>query len=189
MRRIGWINKKPVYEGNENNIPKGVLHIDDLQGGKISYYKLDSRVIQNEDMESTILQMLSPFLHTSITCSYDGSNASWDPALYEGKIGATVLLSDPSVIIARMLSFRQYIYITLIEQPMSIILRNHYSESDPVNITVNNLEEYIKYVAKEGTDETTDVLNMLSTVMIPVDKSEYDAELEWWTNKVLYDKD
>lgn len=32
MRRIGWLNKKPIYEGNENNIPKGVLHINDLQG-------------------------------------------------------------------------------------------------------------------------------------------------------------
>lgn len=186
MRRIGWLNKKPIYEGNENNIPKGVLHINDLQGVKISYYKLDSRVIQNEDMESTILQMLSPFLHTSITCSYDGSNASWDPDLYEGKVGATVLLSDLSGIIDRMLSFRQYIYITLIEQPISIILRNHYSELDPVNITINNLEEFIKFAAK---DNATDMMNMLSTIMIPVDKSEYDAELEWWTNKVLYDKD
>lgn len=85
-----------------------------------------------------------------------------------------------------MLSIRQYTYISLIEQPFNVALTNHNSESGPINITVNNLEEYIKYV---GGEDVADVLNMLSTIMIPVDKSEYDAELDWWTNKVLYDKD
>lgn len=188
MRRIGWLNKKPVYEGNENNIPKGVLHIDDLQGGKISYYKLDNEVLNgilnNEDTEQA-LQVLMPFLHTSIVCDYDYSNASWDPYLYSGKPGATMLLSGHRPI-EKMLYYRPYTYITLIEHPFNIVHRNHYSELDPVNITINNLEEFIKYTSGENG---TEALNILSTFMIPVDKSEYDAELEWWTNKVLYDKD
>lgn len=184
MRRIGWLNKKPIYEGNENNIPKGVLHIDDLQGGKISYYKLDNEALSNGDVRDPIQQLLMPFLHTSIICTYDPSNATWDPVLYSGKLGAAYLFEDR--VIELMLPYRQYTYITLIEQPISMVSRNHYSELDPVNITVNNLEEYIKLIAKEDAD---DVLNKLSTYMIPVDKSEYDAELEWWTNKVLYDKD
>lgn len=185
MRRIGWLNKKPIYEGNENNIPKGVLHIDDLQGGKISYYKLDNEVLNNGDAKQAIQQLLTPFLHTAIICTYDFSNATWDPALCSGKLGAAYLLLYDRVI-EGMLYYRQYTYITLIEQPTNIVFRNYYSELDPVNITVNNLEEYIKYMAKEGA---ADALNMLSTLLIPVDKSEYDAELEWWTNKVLYDKD
>lgn len=187
MRRIGWINKKPVYEGNENNIPKGVLHIDDLQGGKISYYKLDNEALKNGDTQAIIKPLLSPFLHTSIICSYDSSNAYWDATLTTGKLGAVSLLSNLTAIINIMLSLRQYTYISLIEQPFNIALTNHNSESGPINITINNLEEFIKYIAKEA--EVTDVMNMLTTIMIPVDKSEYDAELEWWTNKVLYDKD